>query len=150
MRWGFWSVVTSSEIMSKIHLRFGSSEAQGPFFFVVYVTKWNKVGHTGCYARSPLLVHPSFFQQGSGIFWGSGWGSSTACYLVEAAGTLFYVGMQRWVKSPEEGAHHRHAHTGLWDSGRRPATVTALLGSSAHSPSSWSREAGLRGPFSIL
>lgn len=88
MRWGFWSVVTSSEIMSKIHLRFGSSEAQGPFFFVVYVTKWNKVGHTGCYARSPLLVHQSFFQQGSGIFWGSGWGSSTACYLVEAAGTL--------------------------------------------------------------
>lgn len=54
------------------------------------------------------------------------------------------------VTSPEEGARHGHGHTGLWDSGRRQATVTALLGSSAHSPSSWSREAGLRGPFSIL
>ena len=69
MRWGFWSVVTS-EIMNKMHLRFGSNEAHGPFFFVVYVTKWNKAGHTGCYAHSPLLVHQSFFQQGSGIFGG--------------------------------------------------------------------------------
>lgn len=40
--------------------------------------------------------------------------------------------------------------TQVSDSGRRQATVTALLGSSAHSPSSWSWEAGLHGPFSIF
>lgn len=92
-----------------------------------------------------------FFQQGSEIFWGSGWGSSIACYLVEAARALCSTHECRAeVTSPEEGVRHRHVHTGLWDSGRRQATVTALLGSLAHPPSSWSREAGLHGPSSIL
>ena len=99
-----------------------------------------------CYTRSPFLIHQSFFQQGSEIFWGSGWGSSTACYLVEAARALCSMRECR----VEVQACHRHVHTGLWDSGRRQATVTALLGSLAHPPSSWSREAGLHGPSSIL
>lgn len=151
MRWGFGPVGTSSEIMNKVHLRFGSNEAHSPFFFVVYVTKWNKVGHTGCYTCSPFSVHQSFFQQGSEIFWRSGWGSSTACYLVEAARAVCSTRECRVeVTSPEEGARHRHVHTGLWDSGRRQATVSALLGSSAHPPSSWSREAGLHGPSSTF
>lgn len=60
------------------------------------------------------LVHQSFFQQGSGIFGGEWLGEQHACYLVEAAAlSVLRVNAELRVTSPEEGARHRHAHTGL-------------------------------------
>lgn len=64
--------------------------------------------------------------------------------------SLFYAWMQTWEWPLLRRGRVIATPTQVSDSGRRQATVTALLGSSAHSPSSWSWEVGLHGPFSIF
>lgn len=149
MRWGFWSVVTSSEIMSKNPFKVWFQWGPGSIFLVVYVTKWNKSWAHRMLCTFPLLVWSEFLSTGFWNLLGEWLGEQhRLLFGGSRRHSLFYTWMQRWETPSGGGAHHRHGHTGLWDSGRRQATVTALLGSSAHSPSSWSREAGLRGPFS--